>query len=119
MNIQTKYPVVLVHGMMLKDFKYYRAFRKIAEHLESNGVKCYVTNQDGVGSIENNALQLKEMIELILDIEKTDKVNIIAHSKGGLDSRLMIHKYDMGKHIASLTTLSTPPHGSKLSSNLL
>ena len=119
MNIQTKYPVVLVHGMMLKDFKYYRAFRKIAEHLESNGAKCYVTNQDGVGSIENNALQLKEMIEIILDIEKTDKVNIIAHSKGGLDSRLMIHKYDMGKHIASLTTLSTPHHGSKISSNLL
>lgn len=119
MNVQTKYPVVLVHGMMLKDFKYYRAFRKIAEHLESNGVKCYVTNQDGVGSIENNALQLKEMINIILDIEKTDKVNIIAHSKGGLDSRLMIHKYDMGKHIASLTTLSTPHHGSKISSNLL
>ena len=30
---QCKYPVLLVHGMVLKDFKIYRAFRKIKDVL--------------------------------------------------------------------------------------
>ena len=118
-NYQTKYPIVLVHGMMLKDFKRYRAFRGISNELSANGVKVYVTNQDGVGTIENNAKQLKDMIKVILEEKGIDKVNVIAHSKGGLDIRYMIHHFNMGKQIASLTTLSTPHHGSKLSSTIL
>lgn len=118
-DYQTKYPIVLVHGMVVKDFKLYRAFRKIRNNLESNSVKVYVTNQDGIGSIETNAQQIKDEIIRILEIEKVDKVNIIAHSKGGVDSRYLISKLNMDKHIASLTTLSTPHHGSKLSSKLM
>ena len=118
-DYQTKYPIVLVHGMVVKDFKLYRAFRKIRNNLESNSVKVYVTNQDGIGSIETNAQQIKDEIIRILEIEKVDKVNIIAHSKGGIDSRYLISKLNMDKHIASLTTLSTPHHGSKLSSKLM
>lgn len=114
-----KYPIVLVHGMMIRDFKIYRAFRKIRKYLLSSGLKVYVTNQDGVGSIENNALQLKEEILEILEKEKVDKVNLIAHSKGGLDSRYMISMLDMENHIASLTTLSTPHHGSKMSARIM
>lgn len=118
-DYQTKYPIVLVHGMVVKDFKLYRAFRKIRNNLELNSVKVYVTNQDGIGSIETNAQQIKDEIIRILEIEKVDKVNIIAHSKGGVDSRYLISKLNMDKHIASLTTLSTPHHGSKLSSKLM
>lgn len=114
-----KYPIVLVHGMMIRDFKIYRAFRKIRKYLLSSGVKVYVTNQDGVGSIENNALQIKKEILEILEKEKVDKVNLIAHSKGGLDSRYMISMLDMENHIASLTTLSTPHHGSKMSARIM
>ncbi len=115
----TKYPIVLVHGMVLKDFKLFRAFRKIKDNLLEENIKVYVTNQDGIGSINNNAKQLKEEILEILKKENVDKVNIIAHSKGGLDSRYMISKLGMEDHVASLTTLSTPHHGSKLSSKLL
>lgn len=120
MNIYTtKYPVILVHGIIAKDFSFYHAFRKIREKLASNHVHVYIGNHDGIGSIENNARQLKTQILEILKTEKTDKINIIAHSKGGLDSRYMISKLDMEKHVASLTTLSTPHHGSKLASHLL
>ena len=118
-DYNTQYPIVLVHGMVLKDFRLFRAFRKIRDNLKKEGIKVYVTNQDGIGSIENNALQLKEEILEILKKENVSKVNIIAHSKGGLDSRYMISILDMDEHIASLTTLSTPHRGSKLSSKLL
>lgn len=115
----TKYPVVLVHGMVVKDFKYFRTFGRIRKILKKNNVKTYVTNQDGVGAIETNAQQIKKEILNILKKENVDKVNIIAHSKGGVDSRYMIHELGMENHVASLTTLSTPHHGSKLSSKLL
>ena len=115
----TKYPVLLVHGMMVKDFSLWPAFRGITDFLRKQNVTVYVSNQDGVGSVETNAAQLKQEIEEILRKENCDKVNIIAHSKGGVDSRYMISRLDMADRVASLTTLSTPHHGSGLSARLL
>ena len=115
----TKYPVVLVHGMMVKDFSFWPAFRGITDFLQKQNVTVYVSNQDGLGAIATNAVQLKEEILEILQKENCEKVNIIAHSKGGVDSRYMISQLDMGNHVASLTTLSTPHHGSGLSAKLL
>lgn len=117
--MKTKYPVVLVHGMMAKDFPFWHAFRGISKFLREQNVTVYVTNQDGIGAIATNAAQLKEEIEEILKKENCDKVNIIAHSKGGLDARYMISCLSMAEHVASLTTLSTPHHGSGLSARLL
>lgn len=115
----TKYPVVLVHGMMVKDFSLWPAFRGITDFLRKQNVTVYVSHQDGLGTIAHNATQLKEEIEAILKKEDCDKVNLIAHSKGGLDSRYMISQLSMSNHVASLTTLSTPHHGSGLSAKLL
>lgn len=39
------------------------------------------------------------------------KVNIIAHSKGGLDSRAAIAHQGMAPYVASLTTINTPHRG--------
>lgn len=116
---KTKYPIVLVHGMMAKNFPFYPAFRVIADFLRNQGLSIYVTNQDGVGSIADNAAQLKAEIMDILQKEHCAKVNLIAHSKGGLDARYMISRLGMAPQVASLTTLSTPHHGSRLSTNLL
>ena len=115
----TKYPVVLVHGMITKDFRFWHAFRGISDFLKKQNIPVYITNQDGVGAVATNARQLKEEILEILQQEHCDKVNIIAHSKGGVDARYMISRLDMAEHIASLTTLSTPHHGSGLSAHLL
>lgn len=114
-----QYPVVLVHGMMVKDFPFWPAFRGITDFLRKQGVTVYATNQDGVGTIVTNAEQLKEEVLRILEKENCDKVNLIAHSKGGLDARYMISQLNMAEHVASLTTLSTPHHGSGLSAKLL
>lgn len=114
-----KYPIVLVHGMMAKDFRFWRAFRGIASVLEAHGATVYVTNQDGVGAVATNAAQLKVEILDILKKEGCEKVNLIAHSKGGVDCRHMISHLDMADHVASLTTLSTPHHGSGLSTRLV
>lgn len=119
MDSFTKYPVVLVHGLAAKDFPFCRAFGGIANALRKHNVITYVTDQDGVGTIPNNAKQLKNQIEAFCKAQGCEKVNIIAHSKGGLDARYMISALDMSSRVASLTTLSTPHHGSKLSAALL
>jgi triacylglycerol lipase len=117
--IKTKYPVVLVHGMMAKDFPFWHAFRGISDFLEKQKIPVYITNRDGVGNVTNCAQQLKEEILEILKKENCDKVNLIAHSKGGVDARYMISRLGMAEHIASLTTLSSPHHGSRVAVHLL
>ena len=65
----TKYPIVLVHGMMIKDFPFWPAFRGITDFLQRQNITVYVSNQDGLGPIETNAAQLKEEILAILQKE--------------------------------------------------
>ena len=62
-----------------------------------------------------NVLEIKKIIEET----KCEKVNIIAHSKGGLDSKYMIENLDMEDYVASLTTLCTPHKGSPIASGIL
>ena len=93
--MNTKYPIILVHGIIIKDIKFIKSFGNIDRILRIQGHHVYKSNVDGVGTIENNASMLKEEILSILEKEKVDKVNIIAHSKGGLDSKYMIQQLGM------------------------
>ena len=114
-----KYPILLVHGLAIKNYKFIKSFGKIEKILKDNNFNVYTSNQDGFGSIENNANQLKEEINKILKDNNCEKVNIIAHSKGGLDIKYMIEELDMEDKIASFTTLCTPFKGSIIASLLL
>ena len=114
----TKYPIVLAHGIMLRDIKFFKAFGRIEKVLLSDGHTVYTANTDGVGTIENNAAQLAEFIDEVLKKENAEKVNIIAHSKGGLDARYMIEHLGMGAKVASVTFLCTPHKGSMIATKL-
>ena len=114
----TKYPVILVHGIAAKQLRVLNAFGQIGSHLEEAGYKVYVADTDGFGRIETNAEQLKRFIMSIKAECGVTKVNIIAHSKGGLDSRYMITELGMEDSVASLTTLCTPHHGSIIASKI-
>ncbi len=115
----TKYPIILVHGIVIKNFKHFRAFGKIEKELRQKGFIVYSSNIDGFGTIETNAAMLKEEILSILEKEHVDKVNIIGHSKGGLDSKYMIEHLGMEDKVATLTTLCTPHRGSIIATLIL
>lgn len=117
--MRCKYPIILTHGIVLKDIKFFKAFGRIEKILFQQGHKVYTASTDGFGPIESNAFQLKLFILKIMEKEHTNKVNIIAHSKGGLDAKYMIEQLNMETHIASLTTLCTPFKGSQIASKLL
>ncbi len=108
-----KYPVLLVHGMGFRDNKLINYWGRIPKTLEREGCRIYYGTQDSNGSVETNGETVAKRIAEILEEEKTDKVNIIAHSKGGLDARYAMSTLGMGKSVASLTTISTPHNGSR------
>jgi len=111
---QTKYPLILVHGIGFRDIKYINYWGRIPKELISNGAVVYYGNQEAWGTVEMNAKQVMEKIFEVLKTHNCEKVNIIAHSKGGLDSRYLISKLGMGDYVASLTTISSPHRGAKL-----
>ena len=116
--LATKYPIVLVHGIVIKQMKIINAFGQIGNQLLAEGYPSFVADIDAIGSVDTNAEQLKRYIERVLAESGAEKVNIIAHSKGGLDSKFMITELGMEDKVASLTTLCTPHKGSLIASKI-
>ncbi len=109
----TKYPIILIHGTGFRDRKYLNYWGRIPKALTNNGCSIFYGHQDSWATIENNAIMLKNSIEKVIAETGAEKVNLIAHSKGGLESRYVISTLDMSVKIASLTTIATPHQGSK------
>lgn len=114
-----RYPILLVHGMGFRDHKHLCYWGRIPRTLEEMGCRVFFGGQDSNADIETNARHLEKRLDEILNETGAQKVNIIAHSKGGLESRYLISALGGGSKVASLTTLSTPHHGSKTVDRLL
>lgn len=109
----TKYPILLVHGLTSRDGENGNSWGRIPQALEERGAKLFFGGTDAVGSVEGNAAMLKARVNQILVETGSEKVNIVAHSKGGLEARYMISSLGMAGQVASLTTICTPHHGSQ------
>lgn len=112
-SINLKYPVILVHGMGFRDSKFFCYWGRVPKMYRKMGLDIYFGGQDSTGAPETNARQIGDTIDEVLKKTGAKKVNVIAHSKGGLDTRYLISSLGYEDKIASLTTLQTPHHGSK------
>lgn len=108
---KTRYPIVMVHGVGFRDLRYFNYWGRIPRELTRYGATVYYGNQEAFATIATNAKDLRDRIQEILQETGKKKVNLIAHSKGGLDSRYAISHYQLGHQVASLTTICTPHHG--------
>lgn len=108
---KTKYPILLVHGIFFRDFEKLNYWGRIPEELSKNGAVIYYGNHSSSLAIKDSAKELADRIKKIVKETGCEKVNIIAHSKGGLDVRYAISKLGMDKYVASLSTINTPNHG--------
>jgi triacylglycerol lipase len=111
-----KYPIVLVHGASMYGSKLKIGFlslgdywRRLPAFLSSSGTEVKVPYLPDAG-IDGRAKALQEFLE---KEAKGRKVNIIAHSLGGLDARYLVSvlRSDL---VASITTVGTPHHGTPL-----
>ncbi len=108
---KTKYPILLVHGVFFRDFRYLNYWGRIPKELMRNGATVYYGQQQSAASVEDSGRELAERIRKIMEETGCEKVNIIAHSKGGLDSRAAISHFGMAPYVATLTTINTPHRG--------
>jgi triacylglycerol lipase len=114
-NIQLQCPVLFIHGAGFRErvLGIINYWGRIPELYSKHGIKNFYGGTDSWGTIEKNSEVLKNKITDICQKEKTHKVNIIAHSRGGLEARYIISSLGMDYAIASLTTISTPHYGVK------
>ena len=106
-----KYPILFVHGMGFRDHKHLGYWGRIPKIFEQAGCRVFFGNQDSNASIETNGEHIARRIDEIIAQTGAEKINIIAHSKGGLDSRYAISCLGMERYVASLTTINTPHKG--------
>lgn len=108
---QTRYPIVLAHGMSgfdkigPVDYWY-----RIPGNLRQNGATVYVTQVSSFNSSELRGEQLLAQVEEIVAISGKPKVNLIGHSHGNHSSRYVAGvRPDL---VASVTSVGGPTFGS-------
>jgi triacylglycerol lipase len=97
----------------------FQYFRRIKTHLEAHGFQVFHPNQDFAGGVDLRAEQLRSRVNEVLASTGAEKVNIIAHSMGGLDARHMIVDKGMADKVATLVTIGTPHLGTILADHVI
>ena len=116
---KTKYPIVLVHGVFFRDSRFFNYWGRVPNILKLHGATIYYGKHQSALTVKESARELASRIKLIVERSGCEKVNIIAHSKGGLDCRYAISEFGMAPYVASLTTVNTPHRGCLFAERLL
>lgn len=126
------YPIVLAHGVCRFDILWNESldadnnndpkidnlhyFKGIRTMLMEKGYSVFHSNVGWATEVDSRAVDLRKNLLKLLAHTNAKKVNIIAHSMGGLDARHMMfndrNHVRIHERIASLTTISTPHWGS-------
>ncbi len=118
--IQTRYPVFLCHGFgaigsLVKPSPLHDPCMLMREH----GVIAIAPNVVPYASIETRAKNWVRLINTFCDTYRYEKVNVVAHSMGGLDMRHALSHLNIANRVVSLTTVATPHHGTFLADLIL
>ena len=118
--IQTRYPVFLCHGFgaigsLVKPSPLHDPCMLMREH----GTIAIAPNVVPYAPIETRAKNWVRLIANFCETYGFKKVNVVAHSMGGLDMRHALSHLGIAKRVASLTTIATPHHGTFLADLIL
>ncbi len=113
-------PVVLIHGLFGFDrigvpgarVEY---FRGIAAHLGTLGCHAHAVRLPPARSVPARAEELVRAIEAL----PHDRLDLIAHSLGGLDARYALAHLGLARRVRSLVTIGTPHRGTPLADLVL
>ncbi len=116
---QTRYPILMVHGAFFRDVKHLNYWGRIPETLEANGATVFYGNHQSADAFRDSAVELAQRIREIVAKTGCGKVNVIAHSKGGMDIRAALAYEGIAPMVASVTTVNTPHRGCEFAEFLL
>ncbi|MBS2017323.1 MAG: alpha/beta fold hydrolase [Deltaproteobacteria bacterium] len=120
------YPVVLMHGMA--GFGKLEVgpvgityFDGVVADLAKRGEAVYTTTVPPFDTSDARAKALTSQIDEILKRTGKAKVNLVGHSQGGMDARVITSPAGLGygNRVASVTTIATPHRGSKVADLVL
>lgn len=109
----TRHPIVLMHGMAGWDtaLGFYDYFYGVREDLSDLGYNINITEAAMFNDSDYRALELESQLLGILEETGARKINIVAHSQGGLDGRIFISGMGHGEDVAVLAMIATPNQG--------
>lgn len=118
----TRNPIVLMHGMGGFDSAFFNLvnyFQGVEENLINNGYNVHTTEVAMFNDSQYRANEVQSQLMEILTQTGARKINITAHSQGGLDARYFISSMGHGADVAVLAMLATPHKGSVVADVLL
>ena len=104
------YPIVLAYGfggsVGIAPGEY---FYRVPEALRADGHQIFVAEVEPFNDSYQRGAELLAFVREVLRETGAARVDLIAHSQGGLDARFVAHELPGG--VAALVTISTPHHG--------
>lgn len=111
----TRFPLVFVHGFLGTQnyFGLFEYWNGILEPLRANGTEAFDPSSSLISSSAARAIKVAEGIDDAMAVTGARKVNLIGHSQGGTDSRIIASPNGLSRdsNISSLTTIATPHFG--------
>lgn len=104
-------PVLLIHGYV-EDAAIWKKWEDL---LKKDGIQFFTItfkdSDDKCGSAEQHAKELEKRVQDVKQQSGAQKINIVGHSKGGLDARVFLDITDT-MDVANLIMIGTPNAGS-------
>jgi len=117
----TRFPLVLLHGMAGWDklLNVYTYFLGVEDDLRGLGYDVHTTKVAMLNDTLWRATELESQLVQILTDTGARRLDLVAHSQGGLDARHFISGMGHETDVALLATVSTPHQGSALADGML
>ncbi|WP_137165990.1 esterase/lipase family protein [Salinimonas lutimaris] len=112
-DAQTRYPIVLVHGLFgFEDILFVDYFYKVPQKLSRHGAQVFIAEVSPANSSEVRGEQLLAYIDEVRALTGAQKVNLIGHSHGGPTAR---YAASVAPHkVASVTSVGGVNWGSQV-----
>lgn len=110
--------ILLVHGILGQEFVYWNLLKR---YLKSDRFHCHEAPFPffGFGDLRKSAAHLAQVVDDLLeeapDEASDGRIDIIAHSAGGLAARYYVKFLGGDRTVHHLVTLGTPHHGTYFS----
>ena len=106
----TRYPIVLVHGFMSGATQ----LEGVRAALSADGHAVLAAELPAIAPVSERAEALAVWVDHARYTFGTERVNLVAHSMGGLDARYLVSSLGYDDRVASVTTVATPHRGSRI-----
>jgi triacylglycerol lipase len=114
-TVSEKDPVVFVHGFTGSSSSYDDMKQWLVSQGWPSNYLFAIQYSDTTGSNVKNAYELQSFIKNVLRQTKASKVDIVAHSMGGLSTRYYVKYLDGAQNVDDVITLGSPHHGTNSS----